>query len=349
MKLTGSRIESFLKAPDAKIRVALVYGPDAGLIQERLDRLTKTIVPDLNDPFRIANFPAARLKEDPSRLADEAAALCMTGGRRVVRVTDAQDAFASVLKAFLSHPLGDALVLVEAGELTPRSPLRQLAEQSELAVALPCYADEGSGLESVIHETLRGYGLTAEPDAVAWLAEHLGGDRLMTRSELNKLALYMGSGSLQRVKLEDAAACVGDSALLSMDDLGMAAADGDHATAQRVLERLFRDGTSPVAILRSLTRHFLRLHLTAGAFASGQSIEQSLAALKPPVHFRSQSRMQNQIRRWTLPRLSSALELLLTAEIDSKTTGMPAAEICSRAVMQLAQAANRGRKENSQR
>lgn len=343
MKLNGARIEAFLKAPDRNALAILVYGPDSGLIKERLDRLAKTVVEDLSDPFRIADITAGSLKEDPARLADEAAAIALTGGRRVVRIRDAGDNAAAALQSFLDHPMGDALVLVEGGELSPRSSLRKLFETADNAVALPCYADEGGGLEAVIHESLRAHGLTAEPDAVAYLTEHLGSDRKLTRSELEKLALYMGpaKGAASRITLEDAAACVGDTAALSMDDLCLAAADGDHATAQRILDRLFSEGTSTIPILRALQRHFQRLHLCAGFIAKGKTAEQAVAGLRPPPHFRVADKLKQQLARWPADRLGQALELLVNTEMDCKSTGMPAEELTGRAVMQLAQGAGR--------
>jgi DNA polymerase-3 subunit delta len=339
MKLSGNRIEGFLRAPDAATRLVLIYGPDAGLVKERVTRLTKGICPDLNDPFRIADLAATAVKDDPARLSDEAAAIAMIGGRRVVRLHDASDSIAQIVQSFLEHPLGDSLILLEAGELGPRSSLRKLIEGSDNAVALPCYADDGGSLEAIIHESLRTHGLTAEPDAVAWLADHLGGDRLLTRSELNKLALYMGGAG--RVRLDDALACIGDTAALSLDDLATACAEGDHQTAQRIVERLYNEGTSPIVILRSLQRHFLRLHLAAGAMSRGKSPEQALMVLKPPPHFRVAEHMRGQLIRWPADRLGNALDLLLTAEVDCKSTGMPAAEICSRTIMQLTRAAGR--------
>lgn len=339
MKLSGSRIEGFLRAPDPAARVILIYGPDVGLVKERLDRLAKSVCPDLTDPFRIVDLTPASLKDDPARLADEAAAIAMTGGRRVVRLRDAGDGVTALVQSFLANPAGDAMILIEGGELGARSSLRKLAEGADNAAALPCYPDEGGGLEAVVHETLRGHGLTADPDAVAWLVDHLGGDRLLTRSELDKLALYMGGTG--RVRLDDAAACIGDSAALSLDNLAMASAGGDHAAAQRVLDRLFTEGTSPIAVLRSLQRHFQRLHLAAAAMADGKAPDQALATLRPPPHFRVADQMKSQLQRWPAERVGTALSLLLSAEIDCKTTGMPAEEICSRTVMQLARAAAR--------
>ncbi len=341
MKIAAGRVEGFVKAPDPAVRAVLVYGPDLGLIKERAERLARTVVPDLADPFRVAEFAAAALKDDPARLADEAAAMSLTGGRRVVRVRDAGDAHAAAFERFLDDPVGDALVVIEGGELGPRSKLRQLFEAATAGAALPCYADEGGGLEAVIVETLRRHGQTAEPDALAYLADHLGGDRRLTRSELEKLALYVGGPG--RVRLDDAVACVGDTASLSLDDLALAVADGDQPVVLRILDRLFREGTNPVPILRSVVRHFQRLHLAAGMKAAGRSVDQAVGALKPPPIFRVAPRFKGQVQRWAPERLGQALELLTAAELDCKTTGLPAEEVCARALMQVARAAGRRR------
>lgn len=341
MKLSGHKAEAFLRSPDPAARAVLVFGPDSGLVRERAVRLAKTVVPDLSDPFRVAELGPAALKDDPARLADEAAALALTGGRRVVLVRDGGDGMASLFQSFLTTPLGDALVVVEAGELGPRSALRKLFEGADNAAALACYGDEGASLQQVIAEELKAGGLSAEPEAMAFLMDHLGGDRRLTRAELQKLVLYMGSPG--RVTLDDALACVGDSASLSLDDLSLATADGDHATAQRVLDRLYREGVNPVAVLRSLSRHFQRLHLAAGLVAAGKSADQAMNALKPPVIFKAADRFRRQLGRWPAERVGQALERLIEAEGECKTTGMPAAEICSRAIMTLCRAAGRTR------
>ena len=63
-KLAPSRIAAFLQRPDPEIRAVLLYGPDEGLVRERAGIVARTICPDLNDPFRVADLGAAALAAD---------------------------------------------------------------------------------------------------------------------------------------------------------------------------------------------------------------------------------------------------------------------------------------------
>ncbi|MCC7266852.1 MAG: DNA polymerase III subunit delta, partial [Caulobacteraceae bacterium] len=46
--LKGSDIERFIARPDPARPIVLVYGPDAGLVHERVERLIKASVDDPN-------------------------------------------------------------------------------------------------------------------------------------------------------------------------------------------------------------------------------------------------------------------------------------------------------------
>ena len=352
MKLSGVKIEQFLRRPDAKAAAVLLFGPDQGLVRERAESLALTVVEDLNDPFRAVALSGAAVKVDPPRLADEAAQLAMTGGRRVIMVREATDGIAGIVEDFLEGATGGNsggnLVVVEAGNLAKASSLRQLFERAKNAYAIGCYADDGRDLEAVIRDTLGRHGLAATPDALAFLAGNLGGDRLVTRGEIGKLALYVNvrgagvDGKPLPVTLEDAEACVGDSAAMSLDALVYAVGGGDAAGIDRALERAFGEGLQPVRVLRAVQGHFQRLHVARAKVESGESLDTAVQSLRPPVFYKFKSAFQAQARRWRLEHLATALALLTEAELDCKSTGMPAAAICHRALMRVAQAGRAG-------
>ena len=173
MKITPRNAEAFVRSPDPSLRAVLVYGPDAGLVRERVEALVKAVAEHPADPFRVSELGAREIMEDPARLGDEAAALSLSGGRRAVRLRQAGDDLAPQFKDFFATGRGEALVVVEAGDLPPRSALRKIFEGAEAGVALACYRDDERSLSVLIRETLRSFGLEATPDALAYLGANL--------------------------------------------------------------------------------------------------------------------------------------------------------------------------------
>ena len=334
MKLTGRHVSNFLERPDPAVLAVLVYGPDGGLVRERLQALAVTVVEDLADPFRVVELSASELSRDPARLADEAAAIALTGGRRVVMVRGAGDGQAGTLRGFLDAPMGDALVLVEGGDLGPRSSLRGVFEKAKNAAALPCYRDEPQQIETLVDAVLGAAGLSISAEARAYLAANLGADRGVSRRELEKLVLYKGADGT--VSLEDAEASVGDSAALDLDDVAFAVAAGDVAGLERSLTKALLEGSNPVAALRAVARHYQRLQRAGAACEQGKSIKEAIESLRPPVFFRHRPVFQDHLAKWPLGRIGAALEILTDGELGCKSTGVPSEAVCRATLLRLA-------------
>jgi DNA polymerase III subunit delta len=337
VKIAPARLAGFLQRPDPQIRAVLLYGPDAGLVRERADILARTVCADLADPFRVADLNGAALAADPARLADEAAQLSLVGGRRVVRVRAAADGLARLFTGFFADGRGEALVVAEAAELSSNSALRRTFEGSPRGAAIGCYPDAPRDRAAVIRESLTAHRVSASRDATQYLVDHLGEDRLVTRSELEKLALYVGDGG--RVELEDAVLSVGDSAGLELDDAIMAAAEGDAARLERVLDRVFQEGESPVTVVRAMLRHLHRLHAMGASLVAGASVDDLMGAARPPIFFKLQDGFRRQLGLWHEARLRAALDHLSQAEIGMKTTGLPAEPLCREALSAVARQA----------
>ena len=337
MKLPASRVAAFLHQPDPAIRAVLLYGPDAGLIRERADTLARGVCPDLHDPFRVADLSAAALAADPARLADEAAQMSLMGGRRVIRVRDGADRLAGLFAGFFDDAPGDGFIVVEAGELTGSSALRRVFDNAPQATAIGCYPDTPRDCAAVIGDTLRAHRITASDEATQYLIEHLGSDRLLTRAELEKLALYAGGGS--HIELDDVRLSIEDSAALATDDAVMAAAEGDAARVDRVLDRVFQEGESAVSVVRAMLRHLQRLHLLAARAAAGTTVAEVVRTARPPIFYRQEDGFKRQLVLWNEAGLRAQLGRIAQAELHMKLTGLPAETVCREAMLAVAQAA----------
>ena len=332
MKLGPAQVAGFLRDPRT-CRIVLLYVDDAGLIRDRAEMLVRAVAGSLNDPFLVAELS----RDDMGSLADEAASLSLTGGRRVVRVRDATDAATDPVRLILKGR-APALVVLESPTIAARSRLRTTLEEAPDGAAIGCYPEEGRTLEVTIRGMLTESGVRVDPDALAWLTAQLGGDRASTRSELAKLALYVGPNG--RVDLDSAMACVGDLAGLSLDDALFAATTGDVTTADRALEVAMAEGAVPVQVLRAGLSHIQKLHRARLAMEEqGLTAADAVKTVRPPVFFRKAAAFTRSLMLWPLPALTAALAGLAEAERGCKRTGWPDDALCRNTVLALARRA----------
>ena len=333
MKVTAARADQFIRSLNPQVKSVLVYGPDAGLARERAEILIKNFVGSLDDPFSNIEISASDLKNDPARLIDESSSLSLVGGKRGIYVRGATDAQTPSILPILDLTPGDTLIVIEAGNLSPRSKLRLAFEKPENAAAVPCYLDDDQTLEKVISETIRAQKVTISRDALSYLKTQLGSDRLITRSELEKLTIY--KGELGEISLEEARSCIGDSSEATLDDLAFAAASGHPGQTGKLLDRAFLEGANEIGIIRALIRHFSRLHQTKELIDRGTTPTQAFNSLRPPVFFKQVKKFQKQLQAWSFDRIGVALSLLNKTESQCKSSGQPTDLICRQAVLRV--------------
>ncbi len=338
MKLATRDISAFIANPTRSNGV-LVYGPDRGLVRQRVDHIAAQIVGDLSDPFNKAELTNEQLLEDSAVLFDELAAMSFTGDRRLILIRDASDKLTTLVKEALPQLNEQNYLLLYTDELSPRSSLRGLFEKETSLAALPCYRDEGVGLEQLIRDTFRGYGLQVESGVLPYLVEHLGGDRLVILSELEKISLYCGEE--ETISLEEVQHIVGDSKEHGLDDMAFALASGNVEQLMQLLDKLFLEGTNAVVMLRTITRHMQRLLDIYDAMEEGISEDQAIKSLRPPIFFKHIPTIKSQLRCWNKKRIIQILHLLSKAEIEIKTHHEQSELLCHHYLMHMARTATK--------
>ena len=333
MKVPARNADAFCRNPPSEIRAILYYGPNAGLVEERGLATARLVAADLEDPFSFVELRSDTLRSDVARLADEVATLSLTGGRRVIRVREAGDGTTPSAKSALDCSW-DSLLIIEAGDLGARSSLRRTFEAASDAAAVPCYMDEGPQLNFLVSQSLENAGLKPERGVVEWISCNLGADRLVSRNEMQKLALYLSGKTT--VSLEDAQAIIGDSATITLDDVTDAAAAGKLPELMTAMAKARYEGISPVIVLGAMLRHLSRLEETTAAMAHGADFEKAVSTLRPPLFWKRKDGFRTQLRCWTSRRLDRGRSELMQADMDCKSAASPAEAICERTLMRIA-------------
>ncbi len=337
MKVPAQKIESFIASPDSTIRSALIYGPDVGLISQRSSTLMKWAAEDINDPFNVVEIHCTALSQTPSLIADELASISLMGGRRLVIVKEAGNSHSSILKSALeaSFSSEQAFLLVMAGDLKPGS-LRSLFENRDDCAAIACYQDDVRGLTHVVSQKLLSMGMSFDPDVCAYVAMNSQGDRMVVLSEIEKLCLFLGDKKY--VSLDDAKSVIGETTQSHLDDICNAIAMGNHGHLEHHLRKALSQGIMPIVILRSVGRFFSRIQLTHGLILKGNTPENALKQLRPPVFFKQLPLFKQFLNKFSsthMSRLWPIIDELYHAELECKKTGRNANLMCSRSLMKI--------------
>lgn len=334
MKISGNRLESFISDGAQSVNAVLFFGPDAGLVKERGTLLAKKVAPDLTDPFSVSHLSQDAILEDPALLGDHLSSLSMTGDRRLVMVSNATDRLSNAVGNALSLDNVAALLILEAGDLGPRSKLRSLAESSDSIAAIPCYTDSDRDIGRLISEVFGANKIECDRAGQAYLEQSIGNDRGISRSELEKLVIYAGPGG--RLSFDDVMAIVGDNTSMTLSDMAFSATDGDALNMDKFVSRCLAEDIPPISILRAVANHLLRLQLSESKVRNGEPPDEAMKSLRPPIFFKSRDQFRRQLSRWRGPQISKGLSLLLAAERDCKKTGAPDFAICARTLHQIA-------------
>lgn len=337
--LKSSDIESFVARPDPARAIVLVFGPDAGLVSERVDAIIRASVDDTNDPFALVRLDGDTLASDPARLIDEATTVPLFGGRRAIRVRVGSRNIVPAIEGVLTAPLRDCRVVIEAGDLKRGAALRSVCERAKSAVAIPCYADAERDLGRLIDEELRAANLSITPDARAALVPLLGGDRRASRAELRKLMLY--AHGRERIEIDDVMAVVADASALALDSLVDAAFAGRLADVEKEFAKTAIAGTAPTTIIGAALRQLERLHALRLTVEAGTSVTATIDQVQPPVHFRRKGLIEAALKAWTSERLARAMAMLAEASLDARLQSDLAETIAQRATLSIATAARR--------
>jgi DNA polymerase III subunit delta len=334
--LKARDVDRFMASPDPARPVVLVFGPDAGLVRERAEALIRASVDDPKDPFQLARLDGDDLAGEPTRLVEEANTIPLFGGRRAVWVKAGSRNFAPAVDALVQAPSPDCRVVIEAGDLRGNAPLRVTCERAKCAVTLPCYADAERDLVRLIDDEMRDAGLAISSEARNALVPLLGGDRLASRHEVRKLALFARGKT--RVELDDVMAVVADASTLVLDGLIDAAFAGRTGELEVQFGKAHTAGTAGGTIISAAQRQVSQLHMARLAVDQGVPVSQAAEGIRPFLHFSRRPAVEAALRIWSSARLERAMAQLADAALEArkqKQTGI-AAVIAQRTLLSLA-------------
>lgn len=318
-EIKSHEFDGFLKRAPRSGGIFLVYGPDRGLVSERALQLARATGVVLDDAFSTVRMAAADLAGQPGRLLDEMNAIGLFGGDRLVWVKDAANErpLLEAVDLLTREPPVASTLIIEAGHLKKGAALRKTVEGSRGAVAIPCYSDDGRALNGLIDSELEAAGLRIAPAARQRLMECIGGDRMASRNEIRKLALYcQGQGLIEE---EDVLAAIGDASAISVDDAVDAILKGDQQAYLNAMQKIMTSKTPVFLVLQACLKQFQLLELMRAEMDDRRiDASQAVATIGRHLHFRRKPVIEQALKRWRSDAIRREMSRLQATILQSR-------------------------------
>lgn len=298
--------ESDFNSGITNIKAVLIYGPDAGLVDEFCDKALEKLEIEKDNLLAI---DADELRDKQDAVFAECCSPSMFGGRKAVIISRAGESDYKIISELVTTPSLCATVIITAGDLRVGT-LRRLFEEGQDIAILPCYTDDAKTLEALIHKELSAsVGIRQiTPDAMSYMLSHMGGDRGITRSFLQKIAIYVSDKHV--VDLEDVEKCLPDTSASSADDYMYSLTAGHINQTMVALDRLIYSGADANMLVRMLYNHFTKL-LTA--VVDGQL---------PRLFWKVADKFNLAVKIWPENEIVNVLSKLNDLEKMCRTNGM---------------------------
>lgn len=339
MKAVKASLGQALDRPDPSVRFYLFHGPDEAGSRALAERLLKGLGAEKSAML------GQDVKADPARLADEAGAISLFGGRRAIWIEPAGDEIAAGAEALLELIASENAVIAVAGSLRKTSTLLKLAEAHSRSLSHISYIPEGRDLERLVVDLAREVGLRVSPDMARRIADTSAGNQAIVAQELEKLALYLDASPQSPRDLDpDTVDLLGaDSAEADLIRLGDLALAGRMNALLDELARLPHGGSEPIPVLRALQRRLLMLAPLRARIERGESVDGVMTAMGKSLFWKDKPIIQRLLSTWSSERLAEVASRVSQLERQIMLRPLADDAALGETLVTLARAASRGR------
>ena len=320
----------------------LLLGGETYLRELCARKISDAYVPEGVRDWGVTRFSAD--DDSLSAILGQAQTLPMLAPRQVIFVTDVEawerlsedsrEALVIQLSAYLDNPAPFSVLVFEANALDKRMRLAKMFAEKTVVVAVELSNDPAERAKlagAFAFEMARELGVELERDAAEELSEIFNGELAAIRTELEKLAAYVGGR--RRVTRADVELLAVSARKYSVWELAEMLASRQPSLALEFLDSLLREGEQPAQLLGALAWMYRKL-LEAQelpASATGWQAASRLGMRGPTAEL-----AVRQSRKFPKTQLTRGLAALYEADSRLKSGGTSQRAVMEFLVAQLA-------------
>ena len=284
----------------------LIHGQDRGKVNEKSLEIIKKLHLLHKNSIEIINFDPEEFYKSENYFYDLIYQKSFFSKLTLVRIN--HDLFKTekdLYKVLENLDINKAnFIIIESKYLLKTSPILKLFKKIHSYALIACYQE--TNVKQSILNYAKLYSLDLDDYFVSFLTEKFGNDTLITKNEMQKLALYSNGEKINYSTISDA---IGDNSLITLNELTDSLGIEKKNVINHLYEKTLNLGLNYIIYLRSTSRH-LRLILDA---KSNNLV--NAKDIKPLIHFSRHIKINKQLKTISVSQLKRYLVQIYELEL----------------------------------
>lgn len=330
-----------LAKSDAPCKFCLIYGPDFWINSNLINKLSSFIT-KTNNNLEIAHFNEDDINNNFSSFETSIRGASLFGGSTLAILKVYNDSTSNkiiqIIDDFEKSPnrFSGGLFVVGNG-LSNKSKIVHTFEKAKEALSLRLYPPTRLDLIRIVQDKAKEENVTIEKNTIEILLNNVSNDSASLISQVENLALYVGSGAV----IDEAAvyALNINSKEGALDQLLNFAFLGRTNETIIASFQIIRNNLNPILILNSIIRRIDILISMLNELSNGKSSDEIVKDRKFNVFWKEQDNFKKLLNIWRISPLLNILIQTINADETCKKSGSMQVEIVERLLMRISETA----------
>jgi len=287
----------------------LIHGQDRGKVSEKSLEIIRKLSSLNQNSLETINFDPDEFYKSENYFYDLTYQKSFFSKHTLIRIN--LDLFKSekdILQALENLDIYKAnYIIIESNYLSKNSLMTSLFKKNDTCALITCYQE--NNVKQSIVKYLKLFSLDLDDYTLSYLIDKFGNDALITKNEIEKLALYSNNEKVNYATILDA---IGDNSIITLNELTDSIGIEKKAKINYLYEKTLSLGLNYIVFLRSISRH-LKIILEA----KSNNLKHA-KNIKPLIHFSRHTKINQQMRSISIEQLKKYLVKIYELEVACK-------------------------------
>tara|TARA_Y100000389_G_scaffold162902_1_gene165896 strand:- start:430 stop:1425 length:996 start_codon:yes stop_codon:yes gene_type:complete len=315
------------------INFYLLYGPNAGFIEETINNTFKPIFSK-----NIFNYDESEILLNINGFKESIFNKSFFDNEKLIIINRGSDKILSVLEDIINKGVSETTLIIKSNILEKKSRLRSFFEKNKDTIIVPFYEDNHQSLMSISQNFFREKKIKISPQNINYIVERSKGNRINLKNELEKIENF--SKKKLSVELNEILKLTNLADNYSISELTDQCLARNKKKTLNILNENNPSSEDNILIIKTFLYKLKRLKKLKIELENKKNSDVVISSFRPPIFWKDKDIIKQQLKIWSISQIKSLINKTNSIELLIKKNSQLSSQIVNNFIMERLEVSN---------